>query len=327
MTAQWKSGFATINLNGSSPTTAGTATIYEKPNVGWYSDSTGSTSITEIPTMPRKTGYILNGFYTQANCQGSKIIDILGAVSSSNATFSEDTTLYACWQSIGITTMQAMTSTICNNMTSNATATLQDSRDNNIYTIFKGKDNKCWMSQNLKLIGKTITSSDSNVNSGTSFSVPNNNWASSLDSNEKYTNPYTYNTGDTIYGVYYNYPAASAGTISGTANTTETTQDICPKGWRLPSHTEQQALLTAYGITDTSAGSVIARSRPISLVFSGYVDYNMTTPSDYGLEGFYYSSTANSGTLRYRLYITDSRATTDSTSTMRVGRSIRCIAK
>ena len=43
--------------------------------------------------------------------------------------------------------------------------------------------------------------------------------------------------------VWYNYAAASAGTIKGTAsNMTTTTYDICPAGWRLPTRAEIQSL-------------------------------------------------------------------------------------
>ena len=36
-------------------------------------------------------------------------------------------------------------------------------------------------------------------------------------------------------GVYYNYCAASAGTVCAVSNTINASVDVCPKGWRMPT--------------------------------------------------------------------------------------------
>ena len=40
---------------------------------------------------------------------------------------------------------------------------------------------------------------------------------------------------DASVGVWYNYYAATAGTVSGTSNASSAVYDICPSGWHLPS--------------------------------------------------------------------------------------------
>ena len=59
-----------------------------------------------------------------------------------------------------------------------------------------------------------------------------------------------YGSGSGKKGVLYNYCAASAGTICSASNTANASQDICPKGWRLPTGTssgEYQNLYNKYG--------------------------------------------------------------------------------
>ena len=52
---------------------------------------------------------------------------------------------------------------------------------------------------------------------------------------------------DTTYGAWYNYTAATAGTITGDPSsssfTTTATYDICPASWKLPNVTEINNML------------------------------------------------------------------------------------
>ena len=93
--------------------------------------------------------------------------------------------------------------------------------------------------QNLRITG-TIPAEGSNF-SGADFDVSEH----SLDSNDAsyagycdlsygYSNPCSKASSSTELGVYYNYSAATAGTVLG-SNTTDAVQDICPVGWRLPT--------------------------------------------------------------------------------------------
>lgn len=274
---------------------------------------------------PTRSGYNFTGWSgTGISGKSTSVSIAKGSTGDRNYTANWEV---ACTGIGCISTMQAMTSALCSATATGTSKTLTDTRDNKTYTVKKLADGKCWMTQNLRLIGKTLTSSDSNI-SASSWTLPAANWSGSTDSTAKYTNAYTYDTGNTDYGVYYNYAAATAGTISGTSNSTEATYDICPKGWKLPSQSQQAALLSAYNVTNDAAGSTIMRSAPLNFVYSGNIAYASTSPSYQGTSGHWWSSTANSTTNRYRIYIASSIANaTNGNTYRRSGLSVRCVAK
>ena len=120
--------------------------------------------------------------------------------------------------------------------------TVVDRRDNNIYTV-RYINGLCWMTQNLRITG-TISSTDSNFNRVSSFNVSEYDLDSSIASYENHcdtTNGYNYpcsHFGKDSSGnptAWYNFAAASAGQITGSSNSNNATQDICPSEWRLPS--------------------------------------------------------------------------------------------
>ena len=96
LTANFIPSIYTITLNNQSATTAGTAIIYEKYNTNWYSESSATNVISTI-TVPSKTAYYFDGYYTEQNGEGTKVIDSTGAILSSNTAFTANTTLYANW--------------------------------------------------------------------------------------------------------------------------------------------------------------------------------------------------------------------------------------
>lgn len=225
-----------------------------------------------------RTGYVFNGWNTVSNGSGTSYAD--GANYTASTSYAGQTvTLYAQWRLLinhlgDVTYMQDLTATHCSTSENGATATLRDRRDDNSYTIAK-INGQCWMTQNLRLSGgRTLTSADSNVVS--SWSFPSN----SLTSGDSYTEARSAISGNTSYGGYYNYCAASAGTVCGSSSAQDATYDICPRGWRLPTHSEQS------GIT----GYVSA----FSPVLSGF--YRTGTLSATGSYGYWWSATAsNSG--------------------------------
>ena len=290
-------------------------------------------------------------FFRQSN--GTTTFDGTETTADLNPSSANAVTVTAKWTAniVGIhtiSTMQAMTSSICSASTkpdASATTldstgayhgntsyvpstTLTDSRDSKTYTIRRLADGKCWMTQNLRLVGsRTLMSSDSNVSS--SFTLP----AASTSWSNTYTAAKVYDTGNTSYGVYYNYYAASAGTISGSSNTTEASYSVCPKGWRFPTHAEQSSLLSAYSLTSDAASSTKARSAPISLVYSGYYDWYWKV-KDQGSSGHWWSSTYNAGfdsaVGRHDIYLKSDSVSTNTTggfSRRDSGNSIRCVAQ
>jgi uncharacterized protein (TIGR02145 family) len=178
--------------------------------------------------------------------------------------------------------MQAMTNNICSNSNIGDTNTLIDTRDDNTYNVSKLADGQCWMTQNLRIINKTITMADSDMNYA-SFTIPNTNWSTTSD---KYTQPSVYNTNNTNYGVYYNYAAATAGEIRAPRknNTVQTSSySICPRGWRIPGTRDYSALTDAYGIRQgQSLDSVEAmQEAPLYYMLSGFIENRTTTSPSY----------------------------------------------
>ena len=142
------------------------------------------------------------------------------------------------------------------------------------------------MTQNLRLSSTTedgssrvLTPEDSNVTSNWSF--PTN----SLTSGNSFAEARSTISSNTSYGGYYNYCAASAGTVCSQTQQ-DATQDICPKGWRLPTHDEQNGI-----INYTSA---------FSPIYSGF--YFNTALNNVGSHGYWWSATANTSSYQYILY-------------------------
>lgn len=174
--------------------------------------------------------------------------------------------------------IQNFTKYRCQSQASSQPVIATDIRDNNTYTL-RYINGNCWMTQNLRLSGgRTLTSADSNVASSWSFP------STSLTSGDSYTNARSTISSNDSYGGYYNYCAASAGTVCSSSTTQNATYDICPKGWRLPTYNEQQ------GITSYSSA--------FSPVTGGYYySGSLRETSD----GFWWSSTAYNSYYQYSL--------------------------
>ena len=171
----------------------------------------------------------------------------------------------------------------------------------------------CWMTRNLDLPGgTTVTSSDSNVTS--SYTLP----ASSTTGFSDDYPAYVYNSNSTTCGnnqpcySYYSYKAATAGTNPSGGNAAN---DICPKGWRLPTQTEYNALKNT-GVNLTTS--------PFYGVHAGY--YYSSSLHDGGSGGVYWSSTADGASIAYYLSFSGFTGRTES-DYKRTGSSIRCVAK
>ena len=209
--------------------------------------------------------------------------------------------------------MQDVTAEICAASADGETATLIDTRDGSDYTVAKINGN-CWMTQNLRLSSTTesggsrvLTSADSNVTRNWTF--PNN----SLTSGDSYTEARSAINSNTSYGGYYNYCAASAGTVCNDTTKQDATQDICPKGWRLPTYNEQ------HGITSFSSTSY---SSAFSPVLSGrYLNGSLL---DTGSHGFWWSATAYGSSSQYNLSCNGSSLYTNSYY-KDDGHSVRCV--
>ena len=261
-------------------------------------------NILNINTYTKSDDYVFTGWNTEANGSGTTYED--GATYSYTASIGSDTlTLYAQWgQNLldDVTYMQDLTASHCSGSYDGATAILTDRRDNNTYTVKKIK-NICIMVQNLRLAsGTRLTSTYSNVAS--SYTMP----TAQLAGNEILFNVGQMQMSSTTnYGGYYNFCAASAGTVCN-ENAVDSTYDICPKGWHLPSeeevsffedgtYAEMDSLYRAFGPT-WSGGYYNSFSQPGALS-SGSCWYWLSSSGSRGDQQVFstvsYSGTGYSG--------------------------------
>ena len=266
-----------------------TGTYFNAEVTGYEITPTSSTQ----ELTPTRPNYEFSGWYTDAaGTSGNEFIP--------NGNMTSGTTVYAKWKAI--TYIQDFTNSQCQSLASDADFTVVDKRDGSNYTV-RYINGACWMTQNLRLSGgRTLTSADSNVAS--SWSFPSN----SLTSGDSYTEARSAISGNTSYGGYYNYCAASAGTVCSSSSAQDATQDICPKGWRLPTINEM--------------GGIRSYASAFSPVLSGY--YSNGTLYDTGSDGYWWSATAHYSVAQYGLYYNGSSFGT-SDYNRDSGFSVRCI--
>ncbi|MBR3232780.1 hypothetical protein IKF74_00615, partial [Candidatus Saccharibacteria bacterium] len=144
--------------------------------------------------------------------------------------------------------------------------------------------------------------------------------------------------GSMYFGDYYNWYAATAETGTFAAGTI--TDDICPKGWRLPVNDSSKdgswtkLLRTTYGLAGdnysqtsrVSIGKVM--QLPLSIPMTGY--YHWTNGALYGrgYNGLFWSSTGSSEAGANRLFFYYSGGFNPQNSVNKVGGfTIRCVAR
>ena len=287
------------------------------------------------PTIPTLNDYVFlgwcDGTVTGTTCTGNLYQpgDYLKLDSASSSVIN-NITLNAVWQFNGIY-MQDITDAQCQvNVGTNGNTTgigdnitVYDKRSSNYpsgdegdYTV-RWINGNCWMTQNLRVQG-TLSATDSNF-TGADFNVSaydlKTNGASGGECNSASgfnntcshtpdnTDLSTIGNGATIKSVgrWYNFYAASAGTISTNSNSTAATSDICPAGWHLPSGPNTTAN-TDYNklVGNTTSGYQIptAGLTAFSAVAGG--DYRNGSLNYTGF-GFWWSSTSTYSTTRRSL--------------------------
>ena len=135
--------------------------------------------------------------------------------------------------------MQNYTLSQCATDAAASDITLYDSRDNKSYTV-RYINGECWMTQNLRYTGTNLSTTSSNVAANTtltyySLDSTDSSYTDHCDSTNGYNYACIKDSGVSTTGVWYNYYAATAGTIGTNSNTDAATSDICPAGWHLPS--------------------------------------------------------------------------------------------
>ena len=249
------------------------------------------------------------------------------------------------------TPMQTFQYSQCTSMNEHEEKFMIDTRDNELYTMAKLKDGKCWMTQNLRYqlsTTRALTPQDSDVQQ---------NWTPSRSTELALTGSWSqdpeghktvhsyYNAYKPGYGVYYTHTAATAGTTANMNNNgDEATGSICPKGWRLPKTTTQSDSINndfyqmarhykgsaswnhnnGWGYWNGSHGMT---EFPQNFVRSGYRnDYSAGTISvDYG--GYWWSSTVESNFSAYHIYLLSNRVHPRLGGVRYRGFSVRCLAR
>ncbi len=249
-----------------------------------------------------KTDEVFTGWNTQADGGGTSYDDQATYTASTDPSESDlNVTLYAQWGP-NVQYMQNFTNAQCQSLASSSNYTVVDQRDNNEYTV-RYINGACWMTQNLRLPGGTmLTTSDSNVTRN--YTLPNSSTSGFTSS----TVANMYNGTDTTYGAYYNYCAASAGTVCYQTQA-NASQSICPKGWRLPTRTEFDG--------------IASYSSAFSPVYSGYYDYGSLRNT--GSYGNWWSATAYDSNYQYVLLYNGGSLGTGYDFYRNRGRSVRCV--
>jgi len=233
----------------------------------------------------------------------------------------------------------------CADTTIGTTNTLIDNRDGKNYTVAKLADGKCWMTQNLAIEpGTEMTSANTNINSiytktnpytlpGAGYDLRDNasssndncygtysdgyigsGWSNACshmaDSTDIIASGSQYNA--TQLGAWYNYPAATAGTINTQGpNSTNAEYDICPYGWGLPSNADFMGIIDNYSSLFTP-------------LYGGY--YMRGSLMSANSIGRWWSSTASSARVRRYLNYENSNLSRN-VGDRHVGYYVRCIYK
>lgn len=282
------------------------------------SGSTTNNTITLSDAIPTRSGYDFLGWCSVSTstdeCTGTTY-QPGNSINLSNST--NNIQLWARWLK------QKSEPEECRDLTQvGQTGVLTDSRDSNTYKIARLADGKCWMTQNLRLVGrKQLTPDDSDVTKN--FTLPASSGSSNCHNDEFSStwNAVIYENPNPEYGVFYNYLAATAGTGTTQLTHADAPSSVCPKGWRLPNSDDLVELLNQY------PGESLF-DPPMNIVRAGYAYSGESTT--YCTEGSgvrIWSSTAGSDSERAYFLLYNKEFNVNHSIARTHGFSIRCIAR
>ena len=330
-----------INFIGTGKVVTTNYTISYNANggTGAPANQTGSTTngaVALSSTLPTKAGYSFKGWCTVDNttdpaaCSGITVKSggLMALNSGSSASVTK--TVYAVWG----TNMKYIQNLAASDCVNTAPTKVVDSRDGEEYLVQRLADGKCWMLDNLTLGSSSVialTPNDTNI--ANNWTLPAMAWdefdsytTAKIDTsfkNDVPENAPSGSLGSNKVGVYYNYCAASGGSICDSSNSNNASYDICPKGWRMPtggSSGEYGVLYAAYN----NAGNFM---KNLSTPMSGYYDY--VSASSIGAAGWFWSSTRYDNSKMYLLKVDyDNTVDLYNTDISRMdGASVRCVLK
>ncbi|MBP5633963.1 InlB B-repeat-containing protein, partial [Candidatus Saccharibacteria bacterium] len=188
----------------------------------------------------KKHGYGLDKWTTTADGEGGQSFANEQEISNLTTEDGATITLYAQWKSMPCNPNAThFDDTVClqdivnpstiKTMPYDEQYQLRDSRDGRYYDVMRLIDGNIWMQEDLFIMDKTISSADSNLPEGTTFTIPASDMSAFTD--DAY-HPAVYDNGE--YGVLYNFYTATAGWVT-VESEGPSPMDICPKGWHIPS--------------------------------------------------------------------------------------------
>ena len=263
-----------------------------------------------------RDGYYFTGWNTEPD--GSGVGYDNGATYTASATGNTTITLYAQW--FGGPAIQDFTTDMCSAQAASQDVNVIDVRDGNMYTV-RYINGNCWMTQNIRYLGDTgslngsiiMEADTSNVDVGKKLSYTDLTDSKYTD----YSNKLHVATEDQTpsgntpkdIGVWYNYAAATAGTIADSNSYVSSQYDVCPKGWRLPKESELSTI-TSY-VSDFSP-----------VVGGYYSSTNLYGPDN----AYWWSSTVQGTTIRRILqYYSNTDALKVGSDSPTRGFFVRCI--
>ena len=249
--------------------------------------------------------------------------------------------------------MQTFQYSQCTSMSEHEEKLMVDTRDDELYTMAKLKDGKCWMTQNLRYqlsTTRALIPQDSDVVSNW---TPNRNTETTLsdvwnqDPESYKTVRSYYNPLKPEYGSYYTHTAATAGTTANMDNDgDEATGSICPKGWRLPKTTNDVNNSEFYHMAKHYMNSNMTwktyysgnggywndgthnlTSFPQNFLYYGFHDYSHASIIFTDIAGYYWSSTIYKRYSAHYMHVYSGRVDPKSSLDSYAGASVRCLAR
>ena len=202
----------------------------------------------------KKHGYGLDKWTTTENGEGGQSFTNEQEVNNLTTEDGATINLYAQWKTMpcnpnathfdDTVCLQDINAMTIKTMPYDEQYQLRDSRDGRYYPVMRLIDGNIWMQEDLFIMDKTISSADSNLPEGVTFTIPASDISAFTD--DAY-HPAAYDNGE--YGVLYNFYTATAGWLTVESDG-PSPMDICPKGWHIPSSEEATLLPDLYGWDD-----------------------------------------------------------------------------
>ena len=214
----------TLDSQGADSGKEGTKTIYEKYEKGFYDTEDCINKITSI-SIPQKTGFVFDGYYTEKNGQGTKMIDGAGNITTNlkNSYYTSAGTLYANWVAKKITVI------FMRNITANDTTS--DTQEFTYGVTGQSFSAKGWTKKGYTLLGwheeKTSTAKRYNITSGVT-----NAWIESkYNASSNHTVTLYAIWQPNTYTVKYNGNGATGGTTANSSHTYDVDKKLTKNGY------------------------------------------------------------------------------------------------